>query len=162
MSGRHDRVPGRELMAELMATVFLWVKAVHVAAVISWMAGLLYLPRLFVYHCDAPAGSDQSETFKVMERKLFRGIMNPAMVAAFVLGGWMLATPGVIAWSSGWIWVKLAAVAGMVHFHHLLGRWRKDFLADRNKRPAKFFRMVNEIPAVVMLIIVVMVIVKPF
>ncbi len=149
-------------MAELMGTVFLWVKAVHVAAVISWMAGLLYLPRLFVYHCDAPAGSDQSETFKVMERKLFRGIMNPAMVAAVVLGGWMLATPGVIVWSSGWIWVKLLAVAGLVHFHHLLGRWRKDFLADQNERPAKFFRMVNEIPAVVMLIIVVMVIVKPF
>ena len=149
-------------MMALLGSIFIWVKAVHVMAVIAWMAGLLYLPRLFVYHCEAEPGSAQSETFKVMERRLLRGIMNPAMIAVFVLGGLMLGTPGVVDWGAGWIWVKLAAVAGLTAMHHVYGRWRKDFLADANTRPAKVYRIANEIPAVLMAIIVVMVIVKPF
>lgn len=149
-------------MADFMGAVFLWVKAGHVVAVIAWMAGMLYLPRLFVYHVDAEPGSAQAETFKVMERRLLRGIINPAMILAIVLGGWLLATPGVVVWSAGWIWVKLAGAGVLVFLHHLLGRWRKDFLADQNKHTARFYRIVNEVPALVMLIIVVMVIVKPF
>ena len=149
-------------MADFTAAIFLWIKAAHVVVVISWMAGLLYLPRLFVYHCDAETESDQAETLKIMERRLLRGIMNPAMVLALVLGGWMLATPGVVVWSAGWIWVKLVAVGGLVFLHHLLGRWRKDFLTDDNKHTVRFYRITNEVPAGLMLIIVVMVIVKPF
>ena len=145
-----------------MATFLLVVKAVHLMAVIAWMAGMLYLPRLFVYHCEAEVGSVQSETFKVMERRLLRGIMNPAMIAVFVLGA-VLASPwGVVDWGAGWIWVKLVAVGGLTVMHHLYGRWRKDFLADANKHSAKVYRIANEIPAVLMVIIVVMVIVKPF
>lgn len=145
-----------------MGDLLLWIKAVHLMAVIAWMAGMLYLPRLFVYHCDAEVGSAQSETFKVMERRLLRGIMNPAMILVFVLGGVLASPLGVVDWAAGWIWVKLAAVTGLVVMHHLYGRWRKDFLADANKHPAKVYRIANEIPAVLMVIIVVMVIVKPF
>ncbi len=140
----------------------LWIKALHIISVIAWMAGLLYLPRLFVYHCEAEPGSPQSETFKVMERRLLRAIMNPAMILAFVFGGLMLATPGLIDWSSGWIWVKLTAVAILTVLHHVFGRWRKTFEADANTRPAKTYRMVNEVPALLMVIIVIMVIVRPF
>jgi putative membrane protein len=111
----------------LLSALYPWIKALHLVAVISWMAGLLYLPRLFVYHCDAPPGSPQSETFKVMERRLLRGIMNPAMAATFALGGVLLATPGVVDWSAGWIHLKLALVAGLTVAHHLMGRWRQDF-----------------------------------
>jgi putative membrane protein len=148
-------------VSDLLAALYPWTKAVHLVAVISWMAGLLYLPRLFVYHCDAPAGSVQSETFKVMERRLLRGIMNPAMVATFVLGGLLLATPGVVDWSAGWIHLKLVLVAGLTVAHHLMGAWRKDFLADRNRRPARFYRLVNEVPTLLMIAIVILVIVKP-
>ena len=139
-----------------------WIKALHVISVIAWMAGLLYLPRLFVYHAEAEPGSAQSETFKVMERRLLRAIMNPAMIAAFVFGGLMLATPGRIDWSSGWIWVKLAAVTVLTVLHHLFGLWRKDFAADANRHTTRTFRMANEVPTLMMIIIVIMVIVRPF
>lgn len=145
-----------------MDTLFLWIKALHVISVIAWMAGLLYLPRLFVYHCEAEPGSVQSETFKVMERRLLRAIMNPAMILAFIFGGIMLAMPGVVDWGSGWIWVKLAAVAVLTVMHHVFGRWRMDFEADGNTRSSRTFRLANEVPTVLMVIIVVMVIVQPF
>lgn len=136
--------------------------ALHVMSVIAWMAGLLYLPRLFVYHADAPAGSAQSETFKVMERRLLRGIMNPAMIATYVFGILLAVTPGIVDWSSGWIYVKLAMVAGLTLVHHGCIVWRKAFAQDRNTRPARFYRVMNEVPALMMVIIVAMVIVKPF
>jgi putative membrane protein len=149
-------------MDDFLLSAYPWIKSLHVISVIAWMAGLLYLPRLFVYHADAAPGSEASETFKVMERKLLRAIMNPAMVAAFVFGGLLLATPGVVDWGAGWIWVKLAAVAAMTVAHHVYARWRKDFAADANTRAARTYRMVNEVPAVLMVIIVVMIIARPF
>ena len=139
-----------------------WVKALHVISVIAWMAGMLYLPRLFVYHCAAQTGSELSETLKVMERRLLRAIINPAMIAAFVFGGLMLATPGIIDWSNGWIYAKLVLVGGLTWLHHLFGRWRKDFEADRNTRPARFYRIANEVPTLLMIGIVIFVIVRPF
>jgi putative membrane protein len=146
-------------MSRLISDWYLWLKALHVISVIAWMAGLLYLPRLFVYHCDAPPGSAQSETFKVMERRLLRAIMNPAMIAAFVFGSLMLV---VIDWRQGWLHAKLTLVALMTVLHHLYALWRKDFAADRNTRPARFYRIWNEAPTVLMIAIVILVIVKPF
>ncbi len=138
-----------------------WVKALHVISVIAWMAGMLYMPRLFVYHADAEKGSVQSETFKVMERRLYRGIINPAMIATFVFGIWMIVW-GAVDWSMVWPWVKAAMVILMSAFHGFLGRWRRAFAEDRNTRPSKFFRSVNEIPTVLMIVIVLMVVAKPF
>ncbi len=138
-----------------------WVKALHVISVIAWMAGMLYLPRLYVYHADAQQGSIQSETFKIMERRLYRGIINPAMIMTFVFGIWMILA-GLVDWSMIWPWVKAAAVLAMAGFHGLLGRWRRDFAEDRNTRPAKFYRMVNEVPTLLMIVIVIMVVAKPF
>lgn len=139
-----------------------WIKALHIIAVIAWMAGLLYLPRLFVYHCAAAPGSETSETFKVMERRLLRGIMNPAMIATWLFGIALLLTPGVVDWGDGWIWVKLAMVAVLTIHHHLLSRWLKAFRADANTRPAGFYRVVNEVPTVALVVIVIMVVVRPF
>ncbi len=138
-----------------------WVKAAHVISVIAWMAGMLYLPRLYVYHADAQQGSIQSETFKIMERRLYRGIINPAMVLTFVFGLWMIWA-GLVDWSMLWPWIKAAAVLLMSAFHGLLGRWRRAFAEDRNIRPAKFYRLVNEVPTVLMIVIVLMVVAKPF
>ena len=149
-------------MLDFLAGAYFWVKALHVISVMAWMAGMLYLPRLYVYHADAEIGSVQSETFKVMERRLLRAIINPAMIVAWVLGLALLLTPGVIDWSSGWIYVKLAAVLTMSGFHGLLSRWRREFERDGNRRPARFYRAVNEIPTVLMVVIVIMVVVKPF
>ena len=146
----------------VLAAVYPWVKALHIVSVIAWMAGLLYLPRLFVYHAEAGRGSDASETFKVMERRLLRGIMNPAMVATYTFGILLATTPGVVDWARGWIYIKLAAVAALTVIHHRLGQWRKEFAADANRRPARFYRMVNEIPTLLLLVIVAMVVVKPF
>ncbi|MBM3568982.1 MAG: protoporphyrinogen oxidase HemJ [Alphaproteobacteria bacterium] len=139
----------------------LWVKWLHIVSVIAWMAGLLYLPRLFVYHAEAAPGSDKSETFKTMERRLLRAIMNPAMIASFVFGTLLVLTPGVVDWSAWWIWIKVAAVVGMTEMHHLFARWRKDFEADRNPRPARVYRIANEIPTVLMIVIVAMAVLKP-
>ena len=145
-----------------MSDYYEWFKALHVISVMAWMAGMLYLPRLYVYHADAKPGSDKSETFKIMERRLLRAITNPAMVSSFLFGGLMLATPDAIDWSMGWIWVKLAMIVAMLAIHGLLARWRRDFEADRNTRPAKFYRMWNEAPTIPLIVIVIMVIVKPF
>ena len=142
--------------------LYPWIKALHVIAVIAWMAGLLYLPRLFVYHCDVPRGSPESERFKVMERRLLKQIMLPAMISVWVLGILLVATPGVIDWTAGWWHVKLLLVILMSGFQGGLSRWRRDFLEDRNTRSQRFYRIANEIPTVLMVIIVIMVIVKPF
>lgn len=138
----------------------LWLKAFHVIAVIAWMAGMLYLPRLFVYHCEAEVGSKQSETFKVMERRLLRAIINPAMIAAWVLGLWLAYDQGYF--KAGWLHGKLALVLALTALHGLFSRWVRDFAADRNTHSQKFYRIVNEVPAVLMIGIVILVIVKPF
>lgn len=139
-----------------------WVKAFHVISVIAWMAGLLYLPRLFVYHADTETGSVQSETFKVMERRLYRGITTPAMIATWVFGLWMIYLYGVGIFAMGWIWVKLGFVIALSGFHDFLGRALKGFARDENTRSAKFYRAINEVPTLFMVVIVIMVIVKPF
>lgn len=146
----------------VLATLYPWIKALHVIAVIAWMAGLLYLPRLYVYHCEVKPGSVESERFKVMERRLLRQIMLPAMLAVWAFGLVLAATPGVIDWHAGWWHVKLFAVLVMSVFHAALSRWRRGFLEDRNTRSQRFYRIANEIPTVLMIIIVVMVIVRPF
>ncbi|BBK34693.1 putative membrane protein [Stella humosa] len=149
-------------MSAVLAALYPWTKALHIIAVISWMAGLLYLPRLFVYHCAAERGSSSSETFKVMERRLLRAIMNPAMIAAYVFGLSLLLTPGIVDWQSGWIYAKLGLVAVLTWHHHRQASWMKEFAADRNERPARFFRMQNEVPTLLMIVIVIMVVVRPF
>ena len=149
-------------MFDFLAPLFLWIKALHVISVIAWMAGLLYLPRLFVYHCDAPPGSEMSERFKVMEYRLFRFIMGSAMHGAWTFGILMMLTPGVIDWQAGWWHVKLTMALVMTGLHVLFGRWTKDFRHDRKRRPQKHYRIANELPTVVMIVIVIMVIVRPF
>jgi putative membrane protein len=139
-----------------------WVKALHVISVIAWIAGMMYLPRLFVYHTAAERGSVQSETFKVMERRLFKGIINPAMIGTWVFGLTMVLTPGIVDWSQGWPWVKAAAVILLSGIHGYYSRQVKAFAADRNERPQGFWRAVNELPFILVIIIVIMVIVKPF
>jgi protoporphyrinogen IX oxidase len=138
----------------------LWIKALHVIAVIAWMAGLLYLPRLFVYHSQAEAGSKQAETFKVMENRLLRIIMNPAMIVVWITGPFLAWRQGM--YMDRWLWAKVVLVALLTWFHHALGLWRKDFAADRNSRDQRFYRLINEVPTLLMIGIVVLVIVKPF
>lgn len=140
--------------------LYLWMKAAHVVAIIAWMAGMLYLPRLFVYHCEAEPGSKQSETFKVMERRLLNVIINPAMVLAWALGLWLAWTGGFF--TSGWFHAKLLLVIALSGLHGLYSRCARDFAADRNRRSQKFYRIINEVPAVLMVGIVILVIVKPF
>ncbi|MBO6782873.1 MAG: protoporphyrinogen oxidase HemJ [Alphaproteobacteria bacterium] len=149
-------------MGDVLLAAYPWIKSLHVISVIAWMAGMLYLPRLFVYHADAEPGSDKSETFKVMERRLLRAIMNPAMIATYLFGLLLLGTPGLIDWGAAWIWIKLAAVLAMTVMHHVFARWRKDFLADANTRPAKTYRFANEVPTLFMIVIVIMIIARPF
>ena len=140
-----------------------WTKALHIMAVISWMAGLFYLPRLFVYHAEkAVVGSELSETLKVMEAKLLRVIMNPAMIVTWIFGLILLATPGLVDFTSVWIWVKLVMVSGMTWFHHLLARWRKEFASDQNTRSGRTYRLWNEAPTLMMVVIVIAVVVRPF
>ena len=137
-----------------------WFKAFHIIAVIAWMAGMLYLPRLFVYHAAAEPGSAQSETFKVMERRLLKAIINPAMVATWVLGLWLAWTAGFFA--SPWLHAKLALVVVMAGVHGFFVRCVRDFAMDRNTRPQRFYRMINEVPTLLMIAIVILVVVKPF
>jgi protoporphyrinogen IX oxidase len=148
-------------MSETLMAAYLWLKALHVISVIFWMAGMAYLPRLFVYHADAGVGSDKSETFKVMERRLLRGIINPAMIATFLFGGLMLwANPALL--TQPWLHAKLTLVLVMAGLHGVFSRWRKDFELDRNRRSARFYRIVNEAPPVLVVLIVILVIVRPF
>ncbi|MCK7472903.1 MAG: protoporphyrinogen oxidase HemJ [Rhodopseudomonas palustris] len=141
-------------------TIYLWVKALHVIAVISWMAGMLYMPRLFVYHCDAPVGSKQSETFKIMERRLYKAIMNPAMMVAWVVGLYIAYEQNYF--TDGWFHAKLAAVVLMTVIHVMLGRYVRAFAADQNRHTHKFYRVINEIPTLLMIGAVIFVVVKPF
>jgi protoporphyrinogen IX oxidase len=140
--------------------VYEWVKALHIVSVISWMAGMLYLPRLMVYHADTTAGSKQSETFKVMERRLLTAIMTPAMVASWVFGIWLMVL--IDGWRDGWFHAKIILVVLMSAFHMFAAVWVKEFGRDERKRRARFFRFVNEVPAVLMVLIVILVVVKPF
>jgi protoporphyrinogen IX oxidase len=140
--------------------MYEWAKAFHIIAVIAWMAGMLYLPRLFVYHCAAERGSVQSETFKVMEQRLLKVIINPAMAATWVFGLWL-------AWSaewyrSGWLQLKVLLVLGLSALHGMFVRWVRDFAQDRNRHSQRFYRLINEIPTVLMIAIVILVVVKPF
>jgi protoporphyrinogen IX oxidase len=141
-------------------TVYLWIKALHVIAVIAWMAGMLYLPRLFVYHCEAEKGSKQSETFKVMERRLLKAIINPAMAAAWIFGLWLVWDGEWL--SAHWLQTKLVLVLGLSGIHGLMVRWVRDFAADTNQHSQKFYRIINEVPTILMIGIVLLVVVKPF
>jgi putative membrane protein len=148
------------LAALAPSDLYPWIKAFHVVAVIAWMAGMLYLPRLFVYHCEAEPGSVQSETFKVMERRLLRAITNPAMVVSWALGLWMVYEG---AWlGARWFQSKLLLVIALSAIHGWLARWTGDFAADRNRHSQRFYRIINEVPAVLMIAIVILVVVKPF
>ncbi len=140
--------------------MYEWLKAFHIIAVIAWMAGMLYLPRLFVYHCEADVGSIQSETFKVMERRLLRAIINPAMILTWVLGLWLAYQGGWF--KAPWLHAKLLLVILMSGVHGMLSRYVKDFAADRRRKSQKFFRIINEVPTVLMILIVILVVVKPF
>jgi protoporphyrinogen IX oxidase len=137
-----------------------WIKAFHIVSMVAWMAGMLYLPRLFVYHCGAEAGSVQSETFKVMERRLLKGIINPAMIATWLFGLWLV-------WLGGWMWaiwlhLKLVLVIVMSGIHGMLARYVRDFAADRNRHSQKFYRIINEVPTLLLIGIVLLVVLKPF
>jgi putative membrane protein len=147
-------------MSGVLSELYPWLKALHVIAVIAWMAGMLYLPRLFVYHSAAPPGSAQSETFKVMERRLIRAIINPAMIAAWVLGLWLAVDGGWLA--SGWLQAKLALALAMSALHGYFAAAARAFAADRNTRSARHWRLMNEVPTALMIGIVILVIVKPF
>lgn len=149
-------------MAAFLNEAYPWTRALHIIAVISWLVALLYLPRLYVYHCGVGAGSQAAEMLKLMERRLLRAIMTPAMVAALITGGFLLYTPGVAAWGAAWAYLKLASVGGLLLFHGLLARWRREFEADANQRPAGFYRIANEVPTLLMIVIVIMVVVRPF
>jgi putative membrane protein len=145
--------------------MYEWIKAFHIIAVVAWMAGLLYLPRLFVYHCAAEKGSVQSETFKVMERRLLRVIINPAMIATWLLGLWLAwhGPDSRYGWfASGWLEAKLVLVIALSALHGLLARWVKVFAADSNRHSQNFYRVINEIPTILMIVIVILAVVKPF
>ncbi|MCZ8310669.1 MAG: protoporphyrinogen oxidase HemJ [Magnetospirillum sp.] len=146
-------------MIDFVNDFYLWIKWLHVVAIIAWMAGLLYLPRLFVYHTQVAAGSPTSELFKTMERRLMKAIMTPAMVVAWLFGGLMLTAQD---WTGGWLHAKLAAVVAITIHHFLQEKWRRAFAVDRNLHPTRFFRIQNEVPTLLMLAIVLLVIVKPF
>ena len=140
--------------------LYLYLKSLHIVAMVAWMAGLLYLPRLFVYHAGVPVGSPQSETFKVMERRLLKAIMNPAMIATWVLGLYL-------AWDGGWFWsgwlhAKLALVIGLSALHGMMAGALRHFAEDRNTRSATYYRVLNEVPTVGLVLIVILVVVKPF
>lgn len=151
-------------MTDFLAAAYPWTKTLHIVAMVTWMAGLFYLPRIFVYHAErASAPGELSETFKAMEVKLLRLIMNPAMIATWVFGLALVATPGVVSWGSDlWIYPKLAAVGVLTWFHHWLGLRRKDFLRDANTRSGRTYRLMNEVPTLLLLVIVTMVVVRPF
>jgi protoporphyrinogen IX oxidase len=173
-AGRADALAGKRAGVALLGTVlttatvavifgeraYLWIKAVHVVAIIAWMAGLLYLPRLFIYHCEAPIGSVQSETFKIMERRLLNIIMTPAMIISWVLGLWLAWTGGHLG--EHWFHAKFAFVIGLSAAHGSFSAAARAFTEDRNDKPPRHWRIVNEVPTLLMIVIVILVIVKPF
>ena len=148
-------------MTDFLAEYYLVIKACHLISVVAWMAGMLYLPRLFVYHCQVDPGSPTSAMFKVMERRLLRYIINPAMISTFIFGIWMLVlVPDYL--SEPWMHVKLTCVIVMTGFHGGLSRWRRQFAADANPHSERFYRIANEVPTILLIVIIIMVIVKPF
>lgn len=149
-------------LSDFLREYYLWIKSLHLIMVLAWMAGMLYLPRLYVNHCDAPIGSVQSEKFKDMEGRLLRFIINPAMIVTLFLGILLLLTPGVADWSKGWIWAKLVLVTALFTLHGFYSRWRREFAADQRTRPAIFYRIVNELPFLLAAGIIILVIVRPF
>lgn len=153
---------GKSTLMEWLSDAYPWLKVGHIVSVISWMAGLLYLPRLFAYHAAATPSGEASETFKIMERRLLRGIMNPAMGGTYVFGILLVVVQGAAIWQSGWFHAKLCFVIVLTFLHHLMGAWRKDFAADRNHRSARFYKIMNEVPAILMIGIVIFVVARPF
>lgn len=150
-------------MTDFLYDAYPWVKSLHVISVIAWMAGLFYLPRLFVYHAERiKSGSDTDDLFQTMEVRLLRAIMNPAMTATWIFGLIMVFTPGIVDWSAFWPYTKAAAVLAMTWFHHWLGYRRKDFLRGENSRSGRTYRIMNEVPTVLLIIIVFSVIARPF
>jgi putative membrane protein len=149
-------------MTGWLTAAYPWIKALHIVSVIAWMAGLLYLPRLFVYHAGVPAGSSRAAMLAVMERRLLRGIMAPALVMTYGFGILLLATPGVVDGRQGWIWLKLALVGALTVFQLLLARWRRGFAAGMAPGSERFFRLINELPTLAMIAIVLLVVLKPF
>lgn len=149
-------------MSDALGSAYPFLKWLHIVAVISWMAGLFYLPRLFMYHAASTKGSEKSETFKVMEQRLYRIIMTPAMLVAWAAGLLLIFTPQIGGLEAGgWLWIKLLFVLGMTAFHGSCGRWLKRFATDKNTQEERYFRIVNEVPTVLMLVIVALVIWKP-
>ncbi|OWU69697.1 membrane protein [Roseovarius sp. 22II1-1F6A] len=150
-------------MTNLFADLYPWTKSLHIIAVVAWMAGLFYLPRLFVYHAEqAQPGSDRDSMLQEMERKLLKAIMNPAMIATWIFGLCLIATPGVVDWSAVWPWSKAASVLGMTWFHMWLGKRRKEFVAGTNTRAGRTYRMMNELPTLLLVVIVISVVARPF
>lgn len=149
-------------MTNLPAAAYPWLKALHIVAVVAWMAGLLYLPRLYVYHSGVPVGSNRAALLATMERRLLHGIMLPAAVMTYGFGALLAAIPGVVDWQRGWIWAKLALVAGLTAFHLILAGWRRGFAAGRFPHSAPFFRLINELPTLALIAIVLLVVLKPF
>ncbi len=150
-------------MTDFLISAYPWTKSLHVISVIAWMAGLFYLPRLFVYHVEqVTIGSGTDGMFQTMERRLLRAIMNPAMVATWIFGLMLVFTPGIVDWSQVWPWTKAAGVLLMTWFHHWLGYRRKDFLKGQNTISGRRYRMMNEVPTLLLVIIVVSVVARPF
>lgn len=148
-------------MTDFLATHLNWFLSLHIMAFTAWMAGTFYLPRLFVYHTQTAPGTSESERFKIMERKLLRQIMTPAMIVTVVVGGLMASVPGLVDWHSVWWWTKLVCVVSLMGFHGACSRWRKLFLQDQNNHSEKYYRIANEIPTILMVIIVIMIVVRP-
>ncbi|GBQ94739.1 protoporphyrinogen oxidase HemJ [Asaia lannensis] len=141
---------------------FSWLKVLHILAFTSWMAGNFYLPRLFVYHSQVAPGTAESARFQIMERRLLRAIMTPAMIATLLSGGLMASLPGVIDWSAPWWWIKLVTVLLLCGFHGFCARWRREFAEDRRLHQERFYRIANEVPTLLMIVIVIMIVVRPF
>lgn len=151
------------MISDILLDMYPWIKSFHIMAVIAWMAGLFYLPRIFVYHSEkASVGSETSEIFKIMEFKLYKFIMNPSMITTWILGLCLVSTPGVIDWSAYWPYIKFICLIGMTAFHVWLGKKCKEFATDENTQPGRYFRLMNEVPTILMMIIVIIVSVKPF
>ena len=149
-------------MTSVLAAGYPWLKSLHIVALIAWMAGLLYLPRLYVYHAAVPMDSRRAAMLETMERRLLRGIMLPAALMTYGFGLALAATPGIVDWHRGWIWAKLGLVVLLTLFHLLLAYWRRDFATGKFSHSSGFYRLINEIPTVVMIAIVLLVVAKPF
>ena len=148
-------------MSDLLSDLYPWTKSLHIMSVMAWMAGLFYLPRLFVHHTEqSTAGDEKDALFQMMELKLFKLIMNPSMISTWVFGLCLVFTPGIVDWSSVWLWTKAISVLAMTWFHHWLGARRKDFVSGSNTRTGRTYRMMNELPTVLMIVIVLSVVVK--